>query len=93
MTRPIGEYLEVEEVTGKQIIRCKKCGQEFCAATENYKNFVLMAEKPLASAGGLRPSGGPFVLREFYCPTCATMLDVEMVLKDQPIIWDIQLKP
>lgn len=94
MTRRMTEYLEIDNSSGKEIIQCNKCKYVFCPVTENYKNFALASENPLSKAGPeyfYRPSDR-FVLREFYCPRCATLLDVEMVLKGLPPVWNIQLK-
>lgn len=96
MVRRMSEYLEVDDSSGKEMIRCSKCQHVFCPLTENYKNYALMSNNPLSKAGPeyyYRPSDR-FVLREYYCPECVVMLDVEMVSKevDAPI-WNIQLKP
>jgi hypothetical protein len=29
-----------------------------------------------------------FVCREFFCPDCATLLDVEIAQRGEPILWD-----
>jgi acetone carboxylase gamma subunit len=51
-----------------------------------------MRERPLSVLGPLMSKTERFVLREFYCPGCATMAEVEMILKDLPFIREIQLK-
>lgn len=95
MKRRMSEYLEIDDSSGREMIQCGKCKHVFGPVTENYKTHAVMSEYPLDKAGPAyfyRPSER-FVLREFYCPGCATMLDVEMVLKDLPPVWNIQLKP
>lgn len=92
MKRRMGEYLEVDDSSGKSMIQCRKCKYVFCAITDNYKNYALVREAPLTSAGSLYSKTERFVLREFCCPKCATLLDVNTVLKESPIIWDLQLK-
>ena len=32
-----------------------------------------------------------FVCREFFCPECATLLDVEIAQRGEPILWDVRL--
>ena len=76
MTMRMGEYLVVDASGKKPIIRCRKCEHPFCPGTENYKNAKTKR----------------FILREFYCPKCATMLVVEMCLKDEPFVFDAQLR-
>jgi acetone carboxylase gamma subunit len=33
-----------------------------------------------------------FVMREYYCPSCAVLFEVDMVQKDEPQIHSIELK-
>jgi acetone carboxylase gamma subunit len=33
---------------------------------------------------------GRFALREYCCPSCLTLLDVEVALRDEPPRWDLQ---
>jgi len=96
MARRMNEYLEVEVSGGQEVIRCKKCQHELGPITENFKKYAVMTESPLSKAGPeyfFRPSEN-FVLREYYCPKCAILFDVEMVSKEEDApIWNIQLKP
>lgn len=92
----MNEYLKVEEDdTGRETILCAKCEYAFGPLEENYKKHAIFKEYPLDRAGpsAFYPPSERFILREFYCPNCATMVDVEMVLKGAPPIWNIQLKP
>lgn len=93
MTR-INEYLEVSG-GGDATIRCR-CGHELCAATENYKLHALLREGPVQRAGPwvdpLRVGGDAFVCREFFCPACATLLDVEIAQPREPILWDVRVE-
>ena len=92
MTMRMGEYLVVDASGKKPIIRCRKCEHPFCPATENYKNYCRVSENPLTKAGSGYAKTKRFILREFYCPKCATMLVVEMCLKDEPFVFDAQLR-
>ncbi len=87
------EYLIVTDIHHVPKIRCRKCGHVFCPVTENWKHYARMRARPLSVLGPLMSKTERFVLREFYCPGCATMAEVEMILKDLPFIWEIQLKP
>lgn len=96
----IHEYLEiVEKQRGNMVIKCIKCGYEFCNAKENYKQHALLwesetSEFPLRSLY----SGEPMFIRyqQFICPGCGTLLQVDQYLpeldKDEPILHDIQVK-
>lgn len=88
------EHLYVVELAdGSRIVRCD-CGQEFGDYQQNWKEGALVYERD--------PSGTPVfrgprvadpdwtVLREFYCPGCATQLDVEVVPRGYPFIFNFQ---
>ena len=92
MRQRIGEYLVIDDSSGEATVQCAKCQHVFCPATENYKEHALMSENPLTKAGPNYSETERFILREFYCPGCATMLEVEMCLKGSPFLWDVQLK-
>jgi N-methylhydantoinase B len=82
------EYLEIVGDT----VHCMKCGAPTSPADRNYKEFVPFRERPLSAAGAWRSPTKEFLLREFYCGTCATMLDVEMARRGDPPLWDVSLK-
>jgi acetone carboxylase gamma subunit len=92
MNQRVSEYLLISDSAGEKVICCRKCQYVFCAATENPKNHALMKECSLAKRGTLFQESKRFIFREFYCPECATMFDVEVCLKETPIIWDAHLK-
>lgn len=85
-------YLDVDE---NRKIKCRKCGEIVCDASENYKENVPRAEVWPDEIPGMRPSKkdkGLVVYYEYYCPGCFTLLDVEVAEKGAPPIWDIQIK-
>ena len=95
MRRRMNEYLEIDDTSGKEMIQCARCKHVFCPVTENFKNSAIASENSLDKAGPtafFRPSER-FTLREFYCPECAVLLDVEISMKEEPPVWNIQLKP
>jgi len=94
------EYLEmVEKHSGKKVMVCVKCGNQFCSATENYKQFSIYRENDLAGVGGRFLASGekPFVTyQEFICPGCGTLLEVDVLCKEledekSKVIWDMQI--
>ena len=89
----LGEYLELVNAGHKSSIRCRKCGSELCKAEDNFKEFAPMAEYPLTRACPRNSRTKRFVLREFYCPGCATMLDVEIALKGAPLLHSYRIYP
>ena len=90
----MGRYLEIRNVKGKDTIVCTKCGHDFGSAKGNFKDGAVQREVPLQESAEHFPPPGEtrFVLREFYCPGCATMLEVDMVQPGESNLWDIQLE-
>lgn len=88
----LGEYIFTSKVDGKWRDFCQKCGCLLSEAGENYKLHVPMAEYPLTRANPRNSKTKRFVLREFYCPDCATRIEVDMNLKGAPLIWSYRLK-
>jgi acetone carboxylase gamma subunit len=91
----INEYLEVIGSGADAAIRCR-CGHELCPATENYKLHALLREGPVQGAGPWvdpqRVGGDAFVCREFFCPGCVTLLDVEIAQPHELILWDVRVE-
>jgi acetone carboxylase gamma subunit len=83
-------YLDIDE---NKNVRCRKCGQIICVASENYKNHVPRAETLPEEIPGQRPSKGETLTLyyEYYCPGCFTLLDVEVAERGSPPLWDIQI--
>ena len=90
----INESLRIEGRGADAAIHCR-CGQRIGPASENYKLHVLMREGPVQNAGPWvdphRLGGDRFVCREFICPGCATLLDVEIAQRGEPLLWDVRL--
>ena len=90
----MGRYLEIKKVDGRNMIICHKCGYNLSPVNENYKERAINREVHLNNAGAHfpKPEDTRFVLQEFYCPGCSTMLDVDIKQQGEPILWDIQVK-
>lgn len=89
---PLQENLFVVELSdGARIVRCE-CGHEFGDYTANWKESALVYERhPQDNEIFLTNKGADpewQVLREFYCPTCAVMLDVEPVPIGYPFVFN-----
>jgi len=78
---------------------CHHCGQSLGSARDNYKKGCLLAERspheiwrPLVEekhSFSYDPSWTRLV--EFYCPSCAVLIDVEMLPPGHPITEDLVL--
>jgi acetone carboxylase gamma subunit len=91
---PFGEHLYVvAKPDGAYWIKCD-CGHEFCEHTANWKLEALIAVRDTdESLREIYPSkmhGDPAWnhLREYFCPGCKTLLEVEAVPPGYPVIHD-----
>jgi acetophenone carboxylase len=80
--------------------RCNRCGTDLGAATANYKEACLLYDRDPRDIHGRFPGDPEFSFSphpewcrivEVYCPSCATMLDVEYLPPGHPPTHDIEL--
>ena len=71
-------------------LSCRACGSDLAAAGGSYKAAAIRREIPLAQVGAAYDTGfaGDIVLRQFYCPNCATLLDTETAAAGEPVLDD-----
>ena len=89
MAKFFTEYLVINE---ENKIECRKCGHVFCDIQQDYKKHALNAEIIPSEIGPLRPDDDKWcVYREFYCPKCAVLLNVDVVIPGDPIMTECRL--
>jgi len=80
--------------------RCNRCGADLGPATANYKERCLLFDRDPRDIHGRFPGDPEFSFSphpewcrivEVYCPSCATMLDVEYLPPGHPPTQDIEL--
>lgn len=93
---PYGLHLYiVQKENGDRIVKCD-CGHEFCDYKENWKLqariFVRNTEEKMNEIYPklMSPDTEWQVIREYYCPGCASQLDVEAVPPWYPILLDFE---
>jgi len=78
------------------VYRCR-CGQTLGPVDAPYKRLAAQARFPVQHIGPEvnpnRIGGSRFELREFYCPSCFTLLEVEIARPDDPILDDARIAP
>jgi N-methylhydantoinase B len=95
---PISEHLVLCSAQEHQesVICCVHCGHEFGPPDRNPKLQALLVELPLRQvewiANPYNRMHDRFVWREFYCPGCSALFDVEIMLRDMPPLFDAQLR-
>jgi N-methylhydantoinase B len=87
----VNPYLSIVSVEEQLHFSCR-CGYFLGQAGQDYKKRTAWAEVPCQTAGPYTTAAADFVLREFYCPGCFTLLDVEVIRKGSPIEKDLELR-
>ncbi len=81
----------VEHADGARTVRCD-CGHDFGDYRRNWKVAALVYERDPEDGTifrGPRAADPQWnILREFYCPGCATQLDVEVVPRGYPFVFN-----
>lgn len=74
--------------------RCR-CGHHLGPATVPYKQLAAQARLPVQHIGPEvnphRIGGSRFELRQFHCPACLTLLEVEIARPEDPVLDDARL--
>ena len=90
---PIGEHLYVVQKGSEKVVKCD-CGYEFGDYRQTWKlNATVLVRDTEESMeeifrGPRKCDPSWMVLREFYCPNCAVMLEVEAVPPGYPFVFD-----
>jgi len=88
----IHESLIVEGGAEGKKIKCLKCGAVLCDASRNYKEHVPYIDRDAREVGHLLIDPDLMVYREYYCPHCAILLEVNPTPPGETHLWDIQIK-
>lgn len=92
---PLAEHLYIVQKGPERIVKCD-CGFEFGDYRENWKNKARVYVRDTVES--LRELYRPYEhsdpqwmeLREFYCPGCYALLEVEAVPPGYPVIFDFK---
>lgn len=92
---PLAEHLYVVAKRGARVVKCD-CGHEFGPLEENWKHhcriLVRDSEELLEEIYDRWHRCDPswMELREYYCPGCWTLLEVEAVPPGYPVLFDFR---
>ena len=90
---PIGEHLYIIQKGEERVVKCD-CGQEFGDYRQNWKLAANVRVRDTAESlepiypGPRKPDPRWMEIREFLCPSCATLLEVEATPPGWPVIFD-----
>jgi acetone carboxylase, gamma subunit len=91
---PLTDRLFIVEADEHAVVKCE-CGHVFGDYTENWKLAALINVR--RSPAAVEEIYGPFgcdpewmELREFICPGCVALLEVEAAVPGYPVVFDFQ---
>jgi N-methylhydantoinase B len=89
---PVSDSVEAVEHDGQRSLRCSLCHYRYGPYDHDHKRSALMRERALIEISRHNHLClDDFVLREFYCPGCATALAADVQLREDPIIDESRL--
>ena len=89
---PVSDSVEAVEHDGERSLRCSLCHYRYGGYEHDHKRSALMRERPLTDVSQHNwLCLDEFVVREFYCPGCATALAGDVQLREDPIIDESRL--
>ena len=92
---PLAEHLYIVQKDAERIVKCD-CGHEFGPYTENWKHGarvrVRNTEDSLRELYRAYEHSDPewMELREYFCPGCMALLEVEALPPGYPVIFDFK---
>lgn len=91
----IGEALKLVSLGGQRWLTCRRCDQPMSEADRDPKHGALWREVPMEAYSDWNRFGAQseVCVREFCCPSCAHLIGVQVALKGDPILFDLQLSP
>ena len=92
---PVADAVEVVAAPDGRAYRCCICHCGLGPCDHDYKQATVMRESPLTSASPLNRHCDltRFVLREFFCPGCATCLVVDVQDRSEPVLDESAFTP
>jgi acetone carboxylase gamma subunit len=93
----ITEYLEIDLETERW--HCRRCGHDIASAREDYKHGLLLYDRDprdiyqpkIDAEYSHAPDPEWCRIVEYYCPQCATQLEVEYLPPGHPLTHDLEL--
>jgi N-methylhydantoinase B len=92
-----GQWLAVAYGEDGHSFTCARCGENLGPADADPKERMVRRDLPLSEAGLRFPDATRFLdenvaFRQFACPGCATALDHEIAVGDDPVLTRMQLR-
>jgi N-methylhydantoinase B/oxoprolinase/acetone carboxylase alpha subunit len=83
----------VEDEKGDKYAVCSQCGHVHCKADENFKLHALISDRDAKEIHKKHQAADPdwMIYREFYCPGCGSLVEVEGTPSCCPILYNVEL--
>ncbi len=88
----LGEGLELVRVDGTHLVRCERCQSALAPANENWKHYAARTVVQAEDLGPHITLHQDLEARQYACPGCGLLLSVEILTRDCPPLWEIELK-
>jgi N-methylhydantoinase B len=84
----ISEYLQVASGPRGEFVQCTWCGARLCTPLERWKDHAVVRVSAISLAVRPLSASSQYVLRECFCPSCGTVLDVEAGCAEDDLLHD-----
>jgi N-methylhydantoinase B len=89
---PVCDTIDAVSAGGGRRLRCSVCHADLGDAAENPKRAAIAHDRALAEINPHNASClADFVVREYYCPGCATAFAADVVRRDEPLLDEVAL--
>ena len=91
---PLQDNLRLVRSEGQVVVECTQCGNRFGSHERNWKLAALVYDRDpreIYPSGGRAGDANVQIFREFYCPGCGTLLDVEPAPHGFPFAFTVRL--
>lgn len=84
------------EVSTEGRITCRRCGHGLGSIDQNFKDHAICKVRSIEESNPLIVDPSIFidddvVFRQYFCPSCGTLLENEVILAASAPVWDKQL--
>ena len=84
----INENLKAVQVGNEVQVHCAHCGSVFSSQVALWKDDCRLIQSPLNETGPRRAQSKIFELRQYVCPRCGILLDIEVALPEDLPLYD-----
>ncbi|MFQ5913622.1 MAG: hydantoinase B/oxoprolinase family protein [Nitrospinota bacterium] len=84
----LSDNLKAVKASSGADVRCRKCDHALSKLEKRWKDRCHVIRSPLTDSGPRRSGSHLFEMRQYVCPLCGALLDVEVALPADPPLHD-----